>query len=153
MLLCMWIITYGPLKTDKKKNLELKNEGVPYFQENSKKMVNSGFFWIAGSYGWNVKYWSYKIGDIDGYASVAFILSSSLYTQLLCLVGTNFTKEVSSDRLTSCPGDGFSLLSAKHNGNQRLTLTLLVLWFVKAPLKNLIVSEKKKDEENRTVKG
>ena len=71
---------------DRQKKLELKSKGVPYFQENSKKMVNSGFFWIAGSYGWNIKNWLCKIGKspdffpcIDDYASVAFILSSSIY--------------------------------------------------------------------------
>ena len=38
-------------------------------------------------------------------------------------MGTSFTEEVSSDRLTSCPGDGESHLSAKGHRNRRLAPT------------------------------
>ena len=43
-------------------------------------------------------------------------------------MGTSFTWEVSSDRLTSCPGDGESHLSAKRHRNRRLAPTLWALW-------------------------
>ena len=46
-------------------------------------------------------------------------------------MGTSFTGEVSSDRLTSCRGDGESLLSAKHHRNLRLAPTLRALWLEK----------------------
>ena len=39
-------------------------------------------------------------------------------------LGTNFTGEVYSDRLTSCPKDVESHLSAKCHRNRRLALTL-----------------------------
>ena len=41
---------------------------------------------------------------------------------------TSFTGEVSSDRLTSCPGGGESYLSAKRHRNRRLAPTLWALW-------------------------
>ena len=42
-------------------------------------------------------------------------------------MGTSFTGEVSSDRLTSCPGDGESHLSAEHHRIRRLALTFKAL--------------------------
>ena len=43
-------------------------------------------------------------------------------------MGTSFTGEVSSDRLTSCPGDGENHLSAKRHRNRILAPTLWALW-------------------------
>ena len=43
-------------------------------------------------------------------------------------MGTSFTGEVSSDRLTSCPGGGENHLSAKRHGNRRFAPTLWALW-------------------------
>ena len=43
-------------------------------------------------------------------------------------MGTSFTGEVSSNRLTSCPGGGEMQLSAKRHGNLRLAPTLWALW-------------------------
>ena len=46
-------------------------------------------------------------------------------------MGTSFTAEVSRDRLTSCPENGESHLSAKRQGNLRLAPTLWVSWLEK----------------------
>ena len=43
-------------------------------------------------------------------------------------MGTSFIGEVSSDRLTSCPGHGENHLSAKRHGNRSLAPTLWALW-------------------------
>ena len=43
-------------------------------------------------------------------------------------MGTSYTGEVSSDRLTSYPGGGENHLSATCHGNRRLTATLWALW-------------------------
>ena len=43
-------------------------------------------------------------------------------------MGTSFTGEVSSDRLTSCPGAGERHLSAKRHRDWRLAATLWALW-------------------------
>ena len=49
-------------------------------------------------------------------------------------MGTSFTGEVSSDRLTSYPGGGENHLSAKRHGNRRLAPTLWALWPAKDKL-------------------
>ena len=76
---------------DGQKSGNLENEGVPYVQENSKKMVNSGIFGLQDLMAEmsnidHAKLENRRIffhGDIDHYASVAFILYSSLYKMFI----------------------------------------------------------------------
>ena len=65
-----------------------------------------------------------------------FISISSLYPGE---VGTTFTREISSDRLTSCPGEDESHLSAKRYDKMRLAVTFSTSWLEKTVFKNFFL--------------